>query len=64
MAGFMIQNLLEGRVRQFHWQQVPELIERGAQILDVSTPEEFKSGHIENSVNIPLDELRDRLGTQ
>ncbi|QQO09362.1 FAD-dependent oxidoreductase [Breznakiella homolactica] len=62
MAGFMIQNLLEGRVRQFHWQQVPELIERGAQILDVSTPEEFKSGHIENSVNIPLDELRDRLG--
>jgi len=34
-----------------------EQIEKGAIILDVRTQSEFSSGHIENSVNIPLDKL-------
>ena len=31
-------------------------------VLDVRTPEEFKSGHIPGAVNIPVDELGSRLG--
>jgi len=31
-------------------------------VLDVRTPEEFKSGHIPGAVNIPIDELGSRLG--
>jgi rhodanese-related sulfurtransferase len=34
-----------------------ELVEKGAQIIDVRTPGEFKGGHIKGSVNIPLQNL-------
>ena len=30
------------------------LVESGAQIIDVRTPTEFATGHIPNSINIPL----------
>lgn len=33
------------------------LVRNGAQIIDVRTPEEFRSGHIAGSVNIPLGNL-------
>lgn len=38
-----------------------ELISAGAFLVDVRTPEEFESGHVNASVNIPLDEVADRL---
>ncbi len=34
-----------------------DLIDNGAIVLDVRTKEEYKFGHIDNSVNIPLDQL-------
>jgi rhodanese-related sulfurtransferase len=36
-------------------------VESDAMILDVRTKEDFEFGHIGNAVNIPVDELRDRL---
>ena len=38
-----------------------ELIQAGAFLVDVRTPEEFESGHVQASVNIPLDQVADRL---
>ncbi|WP_165313476.1 rhodanese-like domain-containing protein [Vibrio ziniensis] len=32
-----------------------ELIESGALIVDVRTPEEFAQGHLDDAINIPLD---------
>lgn len=32
-----------------------------ASIVDVRTPEEFKTGHINGAINIPLDKLQERL---
>jgi phage shock protein E len=37
------------------------LVQNGAQIIDVRSPGEFKSGHIHGSVNIPLQELGKNL---
>jgi len=38
-----------------------ELISAGAFLVDVRTPEEFESGHVSASVNIPLDEVAERI---
>ena len=37
------------------------LIKSGAQIVDVRSPGEYKSGHVRGSVNIPLDTLQNNL---
>ena len=34
-----------------------DVISSGATILDVRTKEEFQSGHLKNSINIPIDKL-------
>lgn len=60
MAGFIAENILEGDVRVVHWQAIENAGDK-AMILDIRTREEYESGHIDNAVNIPLDELRDRL---
>ena len=35
-----------------------EMIEQGATIVDVRTPDEFRSGHVAGSINIPLDRIQ------
>ncbi|MDO4442554.1 MAG: FAD-dependent oxidoreductase [Slackia sp.] len=62
MAGFVIENLRCGLVKQHHWHDVDALTAQGAQLLDVRTAKEYAEGHIDGSVNIPLDDLRERLG--
>ena len=37
------------------------LVEAGAQIIDVRTPNEYSAGHIPNSINIPLTHLTKRI---
>lgn len=62
MAGFVIENLLTGKLKQFHWHDVEALPRDGSvQLLDVRTAAEYRRGHIEGFQNIPLDELRERL---
>lgn len=39
-----------------------EAFEKGAIIVDVRTPAEFASGHLEGAVNIPVDALASRVG--
>ena len=63
MAGFMIENIATGKVKQFHWHDVPALPRDGSvQLLDTRTVWEYSRGHAEGFVNIPVDELRERLG--
>ena len=38
------------------------MVSAGALLLDVRSPEEFKAGHIEGAVNIPVQELEGRMG--
>ena len=63
MAGFVIENLLTGKAKNFHWYDVKALPRDGSVLLvDTRTKIEYENGHIEGFINIPLDELRDRLG--
>ena len=65
MAGFMIENIEEGIVKQWYLGQLEELQEKGERgqvtLLDVRTPAEIALGRIPGFMNIPLDSLRDHL---
>ncbi len=63
MAGFMVENLAEGIVKQFSIEDVKNLPrDGGVTLLDVRTPREYAGGRVEGFRNIPVDELRERLG--
>ena len=62
MAGFMIENIAQNKLQQFFWDEVEELPRDGSvTLLDARTPEEYTLGKMDGFINIPLDELRDRL---
>lgn len=62
MAGFMIDNILRGMVRQWHLEEAADLPHDGSvTLLDVRTKGEYEEGHIDGFRNIPVDELRERL---
>ncbi len=60
MAGFVAENILLGRLKTVPWNNT-DLIGTDDILLDVRTPQEFENGHIEGALNIPLDELRNRM---
>ena len=63
MAGFIIDNIAKGTVKQWHWEDAATLPRDGSvTLLDTRTVGEFSRGHIEGFTNIPVDELRQRLG--
>ena len=63
MAGFMIDNLSTGTLKQFHWNEVDTLPRDGSiTLLDTRTLWEYSRGHAEGFLNIPVDSLRDRIG--
>ena len=62
MAGYMIENVCDGILKQWHIEDADSIVAmKGVTLLDVRTPEEFARGHIEGFLNIPVDELRERL---
>lgn len=62
MAGFMVDNISKG-LKQWHLSDLEGLLQdKGVTLLDTRTPKEFSQGHIEGFTNIPVDELRERIG--
>ena len=62
MAGFMIDNIANGVLKQWHLEDADKLPRDGSvTLLDTRTATEYRRGHIEGFRNIPVDELRDRL---
>lgn len=62
MAGFVAENIITGKMKQFFWHEVDALPRDGSvTLLDVRTKTEAARGMINGFINIPLDELRDNL---
>ena len=62
MAGFMIDNISKGILKQWHLEELQTIMNKNdVTLLDTRTCEEYERGHIEGFRNIPVDELRDRL---
>ncbi len=60
VAGAVASNVVDGIVRVFHWDELNDL-PNDALLLDVRTEAEYASGALGGAVNIPVDELRERL---
>lgn len=62
MAGFMIENILTGKVKQFSYNDLNSVqSDENAFLLDARTPSEYTGGCAEGFVNIPVDEIRKRI---
>ena len=62
MAGFMIENVQSGVLKQFFYEDIDDLSGRNdITLLDTRTPGEYGRGHVDGFVNIPVDELRERI---
>jgi len=60
MAGFVAENILLKRLKLFYWNEI-EHFDSDDILIDVRTQKEFESGSISSAINIPLDEIRNRL---
>lgn len=61
MLGFQAENIRDGLVETVQWHEVAGEADKGIQIIDVRTPIELTRGMIDGAINIPIDELRDRI---
>ncbi|MGG4107170.1 CoA-disulfide reductase [Paenibacillus lautus] len=60
-AGYVASNMLDGLVEAVQWDEIDDLVRKGATLIDVREPKERDAGYIEGSINIPLNDLRNRL---
>ena len=61
MLGYIAENMMSGLLKTAQWNQTEEYREAGYQLIDVRTPSEFNAGAIPGAINIPVDEIRQRV---
>lgn len=62
MAGFMVENIVTNKVKQFHYEDLENVAnDSNAFLLDTRTSYEYRYGHADGFVNIPVDDLRDKI---
>ncbi|MCL2779942.1 MAG: FAD-dependent oxidoreductase [Actinomycetia bacterium] len=62
MLGYIARNIAEGSAATTQWHELADAVAAGAFLVDVRSPAEFAAGAIPGAVNLPVDELRARLG--
>lgn len=60
MAGFAAENILNKRSVVFYWDEFNKITDNDL-LIDVRTRNEYNSGKIGNAINIPVDDIRNRL---
>ena len=61
LAGYVAEDIIIGKTNPIYWRELRDIEMENKFLLDVRTPDEFVLGTLPGAVNIPLDELRDRL---
>lgn len=62
MAGYVAENILNGISKIFHYHDVSSLPKDGSvNLIDTRTRGEYRLGHIDGFINIPVDSLRERM---
>jgi CoA-disulfide reductase len=61
MAGYVATNIMDGELEHVGWHEIDKIVAEGGLLIDVREPMEREFGFIEGSVNIPLNDLRNRL---
>ncbi len=61
MAGYVAQNVLEGRSHIITWEDIDRMKKDDYILVDVRTVKEYRKGHVEGAINIPVDSLRNRI---
>lgn len=62
MLGFVADNLLSGKVEYIGWRELRDADKSGLTLVNVCSPEECALSGLPGELNIPLNELRGRLG--
>lgn len=61
VAGYVAGNILNGKMSPIYWRELQSSDCKALTLIDVRTPDEFAVGALEGAINIPLDDMRERL---
>ncbi len=61
MLGYIAENMISGLLKTAQWSQIDQFVADGYQLIDVRSAAEFSQGAIPGALNMPVDEIRDRI---
>ena len=62
ISGYVAGNILAGKMTPLYWRELEQADTTKVILVDVRTTDEYALGTIGGAVNIPLDDLRERMG--
>lgn len=62
ISGYVAGNILCGKMTPLYWRELQDADLSKVMLVDVRTPEESALSAVPGAVNIPLDDLRERMG--
>ena len=61
VAGYVAGNILNGKMKPLYWRELRDADLSKVTLIDVRTPDEFSLGALKGAINIPLDDMRERI---
>lgn len=61
MLGYIAENMISGLLKTAQWNEIDQFVSDGYQLVDVRSTSEYAQGFIPGALNMPVDEIRDRV---